>query len=234
MAHEAPQQPRRDVQGRSHPDRFQVDQEGSVVVGILQAVRVGHQARDLRLVQQSVRLQLRPAGFPCEPSGQRGENDHGDGSREHERRVAPVADLLPARRPFPVPGRRFRLAATAAVAALADHAGQHVVRQLEPAHALAIVHAQQAAADQHVQLFGGDAGERQRVLQRAAVAKTALGDQLVLHERPHARIEAGHAALVETREDLAVGALQQLGSDAVQGGLRLLALVIQLAAHHAE
>src|SRR5262245_53253969 len=58
----------------------------------------------------------------------------------HERCIAPVAPLLCER-------RRLRLAAAATIAALLDHAGQHVMGQLQPAHALPIVHAQQAAAD---------------------------------------------------------------------------------------
>ena len=150
----------------------------------------------------------------------------GDPGAHHPAQAAPPQVLAQL--------QRLRVAlALAAVAAVARHLGQQVVRQLQTQHAGPLFQAQQPALDQHRHLGPQHARQAQRIVVGEAVAKTALGEQLVLDELAQPRVGADEAGFVKVSNDLLLGrALQQPGVDG-----RLFAAaapLIQLPADHRQ
>ena len=68
------------------------------------------------------------------------------------------------------------------VTAFADHAGQHVVNQLNTFDPVALLQPQHPALHQLIQGLRRNAGGAQRVFIRLAVAKAGEGDEFVLDE----------------------------------------------------
>ena len=148
------------------------------------------------------------------------------------RRVSAALSCCASQLPL---GLVARLAFLPQVAAGADHAAEHVVRQFDATHVEAFFDAQQAAVDQLRQRVGRGTGREQRLghaLLGQALAVARFGQQFVLDHAPHARRLVRQRALVELRQDRVARAGQQVGGD-LRLALRL-AHRVELAADQAQ
>ena len=106
-----------------------------------------------------------------------------------------------------------RLAFAPRVAAGADHIGEHVMRQLHPLHAEAVLDPQQPPRHEGVHQRAGDAGSLQHGFEGDIVAEAGLGEQVVLDIFAHRERQIGDTPLIEIVENLAPVARHEISRD---------------------